>query len=235
MLKFVTITGADDNVKPRDLHLLSKDYPFVEWGILFSKNKTGLAPRYPSLKWINELNIYDNLRLSMHVCGSMARGAAADPPEVIVFGIARYMLKNVSRVQLNLAFVPDKSIRTYIGDVVGYDKRMQVIFPVKNFDFEHLHAFCLEDYYYTVGYLHDLSGGRGIDGSFTYPKRMNAFVGFAGGITPENVESKIETVLGNYKEPFWIDAESGVRTENNQLDLDKVESMLKIAKKYTRT
>jgi phosphoribosylanthranilate isomerase len=42
-------------------------------------------------------------------------------------------------------------------------------------------------------------------------------------------------VLGNYKEPFWIDAESGVRTENNQLDLDKVESMLKIAKKYTRT
>jgi len=35
----ITITGADDRTKISDLVQLQKDYPFVEWGILFSKEQ----------------------------------------------------------------------------------------------------------------------------------------------------------------------------------------------------
>ena len=68
-LKFVTMTGADDLVKPRDLYLLSQKYPFVEWAFLMSRTRTGLEPRYPSLKWLSEVSNYD-INKAVHLCGS---------------------------------------------------------------------------------------------------------------------------------------------------------------------
>ena len=50
MLTRVTITGADDAVDPGALVALSAEFPFVEWGILFSKSREGEA-RYPSAEW----------------------------------------------------------------------------------------------------------------------------------------------------------------------------------------
>ena len=35
MLKMVTVTGADDSVKPSDLAEIAAEYPFVEFGLLF--------------------------------------------------------------------------------------------------------------------------------------------------------------------------------------------------------
>ena len=42
MLKMVTVTGADDSVKPSDLAAGAAEYPFVEFGILFrgAENRT---------------------------------------------------------------------------------------------------------------------------------------------------------------------------------------------------
>ena len=34
----VTITGADDSIQPSQLLDLQKEFPFVEWGILLSRN-----------------------------------------------------------------------------------------------------------------------------------------------------------------------------------------------------
>ena len=45
------MTGADDSVDPKELFRISEKYPFVEWGILFSKSATGRY-RYPSKEWI---------------------------------------------------------------------------------------------------------------------------------------------------------------------------------------
>ncbi len=42
----VTLTGADDSVRPAELVEISQQYPLVEWGILFSKSQQGTA-RFP--------------------------------------------------------------------------------------------------------------------------------------------------------------------------------------------
>ena len=51
ILDRVTITGADDSIKATDLIPLSKRFPFVEWGILLSKNNEG-SFRFPTRDWI---------------------------------------------------------------------------------------------------------------------------------------------------------------------------------------
>jgi hypothetical protein len=54
-------------------------------------------------------------------------------------------------------------------------------------------------------------------------------VGYAGGISPDNVEKKLRTLLEyDSDERFWIDMETRVRTEDEWLDLDKVERVLEI-------
>ena len=75
MILNVTITGADDNTDPNQLAHLSRFYPFVEWGILFSEKRRGL-PRYPTLRWIRNLEDLAEgrrLKLAMHLCGAEAR------------------------------------------------------------------------------------------------------------------------------------------------------------------
>lgn len=54
MLDRVTITGADDSVDVSELSRLTDEFPFVEWGILFSQSKQG-TKRYPSWEWIESL------------------------------------------------------------------------------------------------------------------------------------------------------------------------------------
>ena len=72
-----------------------------------------------------------------------------------------------------------------------------------------------------MSYLLDASGGAGID----TPIQI-----ITGGIGPENVESKLRTLLEyDSDEYFWIDMETRVRTDE-WLDLDKVEHVLKTCK-----
>jgi hypothetical protein len=80
VLDRVTITGADDSIKPEDLVPLSKEFPFVEWGILASDHatiKSGGRQRYPSPAWIqslqNQLWTGGVPRLSLHINGQWVR------------------------------------------------------------------------------------------------------------------------------------------------------------------
>ncbi len=50
-IKQVTVTGADDSINYYRLFELSEKYPFVEWGLLLSKNSEGY-PRFPTWNWI---------------------------------------------------------------------------------------------------------------------------------------------------------------------------------------
>ena len=76
----VTLTGADDSVRPAHLIEISREYPFVEWGLLFSKSQQGTA-RFPSLNWLQELNHVaegQNLNLCAHLCGLGVRDLIMD-------------------------------------------------------------------------------------------------------------------------------------------------------------
>ena len=76
-LNRVTVTGADDSVEPEMLGRISKEYPFVEWGILVSQNTLPKGgPRFPSPEWITRLlAVCDpgELNLSVHLCGAWVR------------------------------------------------------------------------------------------------------------------------------------------------------------------
>ena len=50
-------------------------------------------------------------------------------------------------------------------------------------------------------------------------------MGYAGGIKPSTVLDVLSSI-GVVDQPFWIDMESGVRDENNQLDLRLVREVL---------
>ena len=74
--------------------------------------------------------------------------------------------------------------------------------------------------------LLDASGGRGVDTGIEVLKLPHK-IGYAGGITPENVEEKLTFLMeSDDVDSFWIDMETGVRTDD-WFDLDKVENVLK--------
>lgn len=75
MIKYVTMTGADDSIDPNDLINISEKYPFVEWGILLSESKMG-SERFPTLDWLKQLvevHRGRNLNLSAHICQQWCR------------------------------------------------------------------------------------------------------------------------------------------------------------------
>ena len=54
IIRVVTVTGADNSIRPEELVPIAKDYPFVEFGILLSKKQQG-GKRFPSRDWLEEL------------------------------------------------------------------------------------------------------------------------------------------------------------------------------------
>jgi len=44
----VTFTGVDDSTNIKDLEVISAEFPFVEFGILYSDAQSGKGGKYPS-------------------------------------------------------------------------------------------------------------------------------------------------------------------------------------------
>jgi hypothetical protein len=216
MLTRVTITGADDKVDPQALLALSREFPFVEWGILFSVKRVG-TPRYPSNGWIGELQGLadgNGVNLSAHLCGADARRLRDSDSWVPLRAFQRYQINGyespVPRI-VRLAAGPRVEFILQARDMgslalVGQDAR-------------------------SIGYrsasvLFDPSGGRGIESSQWPVPPYLVRMGYAGGIKPENVVDVIRDNIGQVDSPFWIDMESGVRDANDQFDLARVRAVL---------
>lgn len=234
-LKTVTITGIDERTNLVEVAAISRDYPFVEWGVLLSISKTGFEPRYPSLRRIHQLSELD-IPKSVHLCGILARNTAAQSLNSAIMALT--VCPNALRLQINLgkALANYKDIQEYIT-TAAWRLDVQVIIQSYDFTLPNLQAKYLnpkplesnEDI--GVAYLHDASGGRGIVGPFQKPVNGD-FVGFAGGIDAENVAAKLAEIEAlDFPNPFWIDMESGVRTDD-YLDLSKVRRVLGIASPY---
>jgi hypothetical protein len=242
----VTITGADHSIEPKELGPLSKKYPFVEWGILFSGARQGFS-RYPHYPWVERFTqIYGNpehvdyfpIHVSLHLCGGWVR-------ELISVGWSFFdylpnMVKLADRMQLNMT---DETFMTLdFADikkkVAGcfYDeaKSLRVILQTKR-------AFQRFEWARTINkegpfkfdMLYDVSGGKGkLPKSWCAPAD-GVFCGFAGGLGPDTLEEqlpKIAESVGDHK--CWIDMESRVRDEDDKFDLAKVEKCLEIASKW---
>lgn len=248
----VTITGADDTVSPRDLADISRRYPFVEWGILFSQSRQGQQPRYPSWRWVQRMINARNheprmVKLSAHLCGTHSEVIFVEGNTTILGEYARWTgVFPFERVQLNgFSAVEDTS---KIKTVLDTWTNVNFIMQVQSYDAE-ARARLLHDMHPNVHLLWDESGGHGKEtDSWAIPTHgafSPVYTGYAGGLGPHNVTRQLEVlsrmagdgpIESKIRRTFWIDMESKVRSNNDdQFDLDKVIAVLVQAEPYTRS
>lgn len=225
----VTITGADDEINPADLVSLSKLYPFVEWGILFSKSGSYGTKRYPTRNWRSALyaeamggEIMPNL--SAHLCGEFADDRLKSFEHVSTEVETFYRRIQFNRFNSdNCHAVEDYAIHCGAQVIVPCNKKTEpVINRISNLRTS------------TIAVLFDTSGGRGVDDG-VLPEDLPSFhmCGFAGGITEENIEAKLKQLSLRYGEkPFWIDLETGARDLENNFSLSQVERILRKASPF---
>lgn len=227
-IKTVTITGADDSIDAHELYHIWKDYPFVEWGILFS-TKWASYPRFPSKIWLWKFRDVQAacVPTCQHLCGQYARTFLSGTP------IKGPWFDDFCRLQLNF-----HATRLHIGwdrlieNSFSWDKPIIMQMDGVN---EAVYEQLLK-HYPAVFPLFDLSGGTGVVPE-EWPKMVAPYCGYAGGLGPSNLAdelSRIEQAVGDAE--IWIDMETHVRSDDNRLfDLDKVKVCLEVAGKYVNS
>lgn len=235
MLTRVTITGADDDVDPNALRALADEFPFVEWGILFSFKRQG-EPRYPSAGWVERLHPMWS-HLSLHLCGEAAR-RARDGSAV---GLELYEQGGgFSRIQVNGYAPPSVGLVHLANHWTSFRWILQVRDEAS---LQEAAKDAAKIHGRRGSLLFDPSGGRG-ERTVTWPyPPENTSMGYAGGISPENIESVLLEIRGSRRRnrlaydlrlrPFWIDMESGVRTDD-RFDLAKVRAVLEACAPFVR-
>lgn len=229
MLRTVTITGADNGTNPEDLLPLSKEFPFVEWGILASRSQEGNT-RFPNREWINrfcDLAIRHNLSVSMHLCGGWVRELLTG--ELDWSAVPQTLLTTARRIQINTHAEPHVSQFGMVEKLREQEDKT-FIFQWDNVN-DHL-AYAAQGCYIKADVLYDGSHGAGVLPE-VWPRATNAFYcGYAGGLGPENVvEQNKRIAVAADGLSYWIDMEGRVRTKDgSQLDLGKVRSVLELMK-----
>lgn len=235
-LTHVTITGADDSVSPTALSVLSKAYPFVEWGILRSATRAG-EPRYPTASWRDAfaaIIVRHDLRASLHLCGTLAHELARGHQSIPLYERIPYQ-----RLQLNLGSYAQPVRAAAFPDVVAeFAAGRDVIFQLGASGLAFFEAYCVD---HGNGLpLFDDSGGRGATpGAWSTPfarEGATRYVphGYAGGLSPETLPRELPRIAEAAGDtPFWIDMETGVRT-GDRLDLSKVIHVLDLCEEWQR-
>jgi len=222
----VTITGADDGISTIWLPNFNRIYPFVEWGILFSKSKIG-SPRYPSNEWIDEL-VKQDIDLSAHFCGWWSK-------EVIEnnnFNVITELPTQFKRVQLNYSFRnPTQSNLNLLVDYAKKHPERSYILQYNKTNKTTIDKLLLNILPPNIHFLYDASGGRGVEIQSIAEPFLN-YTGYSGGLNPKNIENVCNLIQDvDRSDNVWIDLESGVRTDDH-FDVKKVKLLLDIAADY---
>ena len=240
MLKTLTITGVDEYTPISKLAKLSHEFPFVEWGVLFSLNRK--TDRYPSTEVIRELILSTegyNIRFAAHLCGGALRKVVDNNlyhrSEDYDGVLSKFINSdNTHRHQLNFNNFDYKySVADVLEHAARYGSK-QIILQDNENNRAFLESLVKNPSFPNVAFLADSSGGVG--------KEINLLdavdnivcgvsYGFAGGLGPDNIDESLKFLYNNHDGPFWVDMESAVRTDD-KLDMDKVRSVLEIANKY---
>ena len=204
---FITFTGIDNTVNAEDLVPLSKQYP-IEWGVLVDRDKRDI-PLFPGSLQISHFR-EAGVRLCAHICGEIAHEVATNKNPLL-------NLAGFSRIQVNHG--RDGASSDVVSAVCRFAARHGVRGVLQcNGDFPVQET--------SVDWLYDVSFGEGVKpSSFPTIRSDHPFCGFSGGIGPGNVTELLsEKMVVDGGNIFWIDMESGVRS-NNQFDLDKCEAV----------
>ena len=221
-LKHITFTGVDGKTDLNRLWDIQQQYPIAEFGILIAKNWWENGNRYFNPSYLDALD-RGSLNLSAHLCGSIARAAVrGDLEPFYKWEGGRVVF--FDRCQINIATsVENPESFVYEGDITNIFN--EVILQQKSAKDCPLFMNSKIDDHITV--LLDASGGEGINTPLE-PLNLPHKIGYAGGFNADNVADKLSFLLQSEQvDEFWIDMESGVRTDD-WFDLDKVVKVLEI-------
>jgi phosphoribosylanthranilate isomerase len=233
----VTITGADDKVDPEILDEIGREFPWIEWGILFSKSSEG-QPRYPTAKWRERFywatyHRGEYYTLAAHLCGKsvdtfLASYDIFENEVTMGFDAIQFNKLTLENRQHIFRFAEERGDKHDI--ILQYNSSTDIL----------LNGMYEDEVPHDIKILLDASGGKGIswqeegwpDAPEPFISRLD--IGYAGGINEDNVEQAVFEILQmnkDVKEGFaWIDFESGARTDD-EFDVDKVIRILEIVKK----
>lgn len=234
-LQHITFTGIDTKTDIKALTEIQQEFPIAEFGVLTSYHWYENGNRYLDPALVNKMR-GQGLRLALHICGSAAHDAALGKweyiDETIFAPSAPVGIELFKRVQLNLAERNDNPKFCWIPLIIGQELIVQQRAELELSLFENtirkwkMGVFPHRD---TISALLDSSGGRGIDTPLkVWPS--SGKIGYAGGFNPDNVEEKLTFLMSHVTQgTFWIDMESGVRTDD-WFDIDKVYKVLRTCK-----
>ena len=221
-LTHVTFTGVDDRTDLGRLKEIAVRYPFAEFGILMAGPGRLDDNRFPDVIPILKGLDKSGVRLSAHLCGTLAKDIV-NTGEFGDFKRACGIRSDLfSRCQLNVA---GNDIKNPARFLYFPSMMKQVIIQQSSREaFSERSLYGHFAYYNPVcSLLVDDSGGRGRRSRLRVVDAP--VVGYAGGISPENVREVLGGILAEEKvRNFWIDMETGVRTDG-WFDLDKVEAV----------
>lgn len=216
-LKYVSFTGADDLINPLELHEIQSKYPFVEWAILMFPEREGLS-RNPSPLWRELFYKTPLTNKALHLCGSAINRLANED----LFLMKE--LENFQRVQINLK--PHWASIDLIENLVRVVEKNSDIEFITQYNEANKSFFPYWDNVKNHVYLFDASLGKGVVPSGWEAPIGEKIFGYAGGLGPENIVKNFNDIKSlNHGRFFWLDMESGVRT-NDKFSLSKVMEVL---------
>ena len=184
-----------------------------------------------------DLRMFLEIMLSLHVCGKWAREVSKGDWSFVHDLTHKSVYVNwFDRVQLNFApyikYICDadwtnpEKIDFLQGISVAAKTISNVQFIFQMGDFYNRLSYEAQAYGANAVSFLDGSGGQG-----KLPENWNTstgYCGYAGGLSPENLHEQISLIFAaSNGNPFWIDVETGVRT-NNLLNMTRVRKFLEI-------
>jgi hypothetical protein len=224
LLRRISLTGADDAVSLEDLRILSAAYARVEWALLYVPHAEG-KPRNPTRSW-REAFFAAGLgsRAAVHLCGEQAFR------ELLAGELPSDILK-ADRLQLNINarkrdFTDAEVLEVFRTALELGPSLILQYHPDSAALIERAIAECPVAFRHRLHVLMDASRGTGVvPDIWSAPSSLDgAYCGFAGGLGPDNI-ADVATQLSRRGVPYWLDMESGLRTEN-QFDMAKVRAVL---------
>lgn len=210
-LNLVTLTGADERTDLDRLARIVEANPIIEVGLLYTATPEG-RNRYPTLEWLNRAAERFTGRCAIHVCGSGAR-------KQLLNGELRDLIGKARRVQVN-------------GLVTGEElprlaHRVPILITQHNERNQSL-ADNLSEPNHQL--LVDGSGGQGKSPEAWERPRTSKRVGFAGGLSAENIRKELGRIAKVATGKWWIDLEgtlrSGTPGADDWFNLDRCEAFL---------
>lgn len=204
----VTVTGVDVMTN------LEKLPTGVEYAVLYSEsseNKKRHPSRQEVVYLLRDLKALGH-RCAVHICGGAAKKS-------LIRGQLGDVISSVSRIQVNGLLDP----RT-LQDLCSLYRQHTIIAQY----FEQNDPL-LSVAARNIEFLVDSSGGRGwLPRSWVRPV-TNSRVGFAGGLTPSNVRNELTRIAAVARGSFWVDVESGVRDDDDWMDVGLVSRFVQSA------